>query len=280
MTKLSADPDRLFQPDLAETGGLGVDILTNQDPGWEMYTLIRRVKISEKKVHSRFNGWYLVKRFDEEGRCYYAIVNLVPGLAWEIIPFATTQKQVEQINARRELISHPSNCITICGFAVLTEENVQEILTQCDNHDLPQSGTIDEIEQIIGRPPVFPNDISVGALAAPRVTHSPPPIRAAADRPLGTPVASDRVRLTDDGITVVTPRLKLRNQPLREVKGNRPKYFDDFVIDHPSENILRPRDENMEASFVRQLSLETGALTAPSMNLHAANPTHRVLMSI
>ena len=29
----------------------------------------------------------------------------------------------------------------------------------------------------------------------------------------------------------------------------------------------------MEASFVRQLSLETGALTAPSMNLHATNPT-------
>ena len=81
LTKLSADPDRLFQPDLAEAGGLGVDILTNQDPGWEMYTVVRRVKISENKVHSRFDSWYLVKRFDEEGRCHYAIVNLAPVLA-------------------------------------------------------------------------------------------------------------------------------------------------------------------------------------------------------
>ena len=33
LTKLSADPDELFQPDLVEAGGLGVDIQTNQDPG-------------------------------------------------------------------------------------------------------------------------------------------------------------------------------------------------------------------------------------------------------
>ena len=61
LTKLSANPDELFQPPLVEAGGLGVDVQTNQDPGWVMFTIIRKVRISEKKVHARFNGWYLVK---------------------------------------------------------------------------------------------------------------------------------------------------------------------------------------------------------------------------
>ena len=183
LTKLEAEPDRLFQPDLAEAGGLGIDILTNQDLGWEMYTVVRQLKISEDKVHSRFDSWYLVRKSDEEGS-HNAIVDLTPGLAWEIVPFATTVKQVESINQRRELISHPFNYITICGFAALTEENVQGILKQCDSSDLVQSGAIYEIERIIGRNPVFPNDISIGTLGAPRVARSPPPISSAATRPL------------------------------------------------------------------------------------------------
>ena len=278
LTKLEADPDKLLQPDLAEAGGLGVDILTNRDQlNWEMYTVVRRLKISKDKVHSRFDNWYLVRKSDEEGyNC--AIVDLTPGLAWEVVPFATTEKQVESINQRRELPSHPFNCITICGFAALTEENVQGILSQCDSSDLVQNGAIYEIEQIINRIPVFPNDISIGTLGAPRVARSPPPISAAATWPPSSPVTGDRVRVTEDGIIHVTPRLKQRHQPPRDVKGNRPKQFvatftGPHVIDHPTESILRPKDKNMEADLVRQLSLETGAIIAPSRPLHTTNPT-------
>ena len=118
LTRLSDQPDRLFQPKLSETGGLGVDILTKLDSGqlsWEWYTVIRRLKILKDKIHSRFDGWYIVRRTDEEG-IHDAVVDLIPGSAWEIVPFATTSQQVESINQRRELISHPFNCINICNF--------------------------------------------------------------------------------------------------------------------------------------------------------------------
>ena len=141
LNKLRASPDELFQPLLDNAGGLGIDIRTNQNEGWVMFTLIRKVRISEKKVHARFNGYYLVKRWDDQGRIYYAIVNLLPGFAWELVPFATTQKQVEEINARRDLVTHPSNFVAACNFADLTEENVEMILKNCESLDLPISGT-------------------------------------------------------------------------------------------------------------------------------------------
>ena len=65
LNKLRASPDELFQPLLDNAGDLGIDIRTNQ--GWVMFTLVRKVKISEKKVHARFNGYYLVKRCDDQG---------------------------------------------------------------------------------------------------------------------------------------------------------------------------------------------------------------------
>ena len=130
LTRLSDQPDRLFQPELSEAGGLGVDILTKLDSGqlsWEWYTVIRRLKILPDKIHSSFNGWYIVRRTDEEG-IHDAVADLVPGSAWEIVPFATTSQQVESINQRRELISHPFNCIYICNFVTLSEENAHSVI--------------------------------------------------------------------------------------------------------------------------------------------------------
>ena len=59
LNKLRASPDELFQPLLDNAGGLGIDIRTDQN-GWMMFTLVRKVRISEKKVHARFNGYFLV----------------------------------------------------------------------------------------------------------------------------------------------------------------------------------------------------------------------------
>ena len=81
LTRLSDQPDRLFQPELSEAGGLGVDILTKLDSNqlsWEWYTVIRRLKILKNKIHSRFDGWYIVRRTDEEG-IHDAVVDLIPG---------------------------------------------------------------------------------------------------------------------------------------------------------------------------------------------------------
>ena len=178
LSQLRAEPDRLFQPNLARAGGLGVIILTNPDQlDWEMYTVVRRLKISKDKIHARFDSWYLIRKSDDEGS-HNAIVDLTPGLAWEIVPFATTERQVESINQRKESTSHPFNCIPTCGFADLTEQNVQEILSQCDSSDLVQCEAIYEIEQIIGRNLVFPNYINIGTLAAPR-SEQPLPGRQA-----------------------------------------------------------------------------------------------------
>ena len=59
LTKLTATPDELFQPPLVDVGGLGIDVQTNQDVGWVMFTLVRKVRISEKRctVDSMVGTW-------------------------------------------------------------------------------------------------------------------------------------------------------------------------------------------------------------------------------
>ena len=128
------------------------------------------------------------------------------------------------------------------------------MLSQCESSDFVQSGAIFEIEAVIGRRPEIPDDISIGVLAAPRVARSPirtvrsplimagsPPISTDVTQTPGTPGAGDRRRVTPDGTVHLTPRLKGRIQPSREVKGNRPKQYDDYVIDLQTENTLRPK---------------------------------------
>ena len=235
LNKLRASSDELFQPLLNNAGGLGIDLRTND--GWMMFTLVRKLKISEKKVHARFNGYYLLKRYDDQGNIYYAIVDLLPNSAWELVPFVTTKEQVEEINSRRNLVTHPSNFVAACNFADLTEENVEMILKNCDSLDLPISGTVEEIAQILGRAPVFPDDIQVGAPALPRAHNSPPPTRAAAGSPPRTSAAADKARLTDEEIAQisVTPKLKkTRNQPARDIQ--RPKHLSDFLVEYPGGN--------------------------------------------
>ena len=121
LNKLRASSNELFQPSLNDAGNLGIDLRTSD--GWTLFTLVRQLKISEKSVHARFNGYYLLKKYDDDGNIYYVIVDLLPSFAWELIPFISTKEQIDELNSRRNLLTHQSNFVTACNFADLTKEN-------------------------------------------------------------------------------------------------------------------------------------------------------------
>ena len=92
LNKLRAFSNELFQPLLSDAGNLGIDLKTSD--GWTLFTIVRQLKISEKSVHYRYNGFYLLKKYDDDGKIYYVIVDLLPNTAWELIPFISTKKQI------------------------------------------------------------------------------------------------------------------------------------------------------------------------------------------
>ena len=94
LTRISDQSERLFQPKLSEAGGLGIDILVKLDSGqlnWEWHTVIRRLKIAPDKAYSYFNGHYIVRRIDQQGS-HVAVADLIPGSAWDVVPFATSSQ--------------------------------------------------------------------------------------------------------------------------------------------------------------------------------------------
>ena len=79
LNKLSTFSTELFQPKLSDAGNLGIDLKT--DNGWALFTIVRQLKIPENSMHYRYNGFYLLKRYDENGEIYYIIVDLLPNTA-------------------------------------------------------------------------------------------------------------------------------------------------------------------------------------------------------
>ena len=140
-----------------------------------------------------------MKKYDGEGG-HSAIISLTSGRAWEVVPHATTEAQVDSINQRQRSPEHPFNSIDICDLRVLDEQMLQEILDQCKSTNLTKCEATFEIEQILDKELLFPNDIFIGTIPTPRVVRSPPPARAAAILPPDTVVTVERSRASADGI--------------------------------------------------------------------------------
>ena len=68
LMQIKAEPNCLFQPNLYGLGDVGIIALTDPEQlSWELCLLIRRLEIPEDQPYSRFNGWYWVKKYDQEG---------------------------------------------------------------------------------------------------------------------------------------------------------------------------------------------------------------------
>ena len=74
LNKLTTFSAELFQPDLSDVRNLGVDLRV--ETGWALFTVVQRLKIPEKSIHYRYNGFFLLERYDEDGEKFYIIVDL------------------------------------------------------------------------------------------------------------------------------------------------------------------------------------------------------------
>ena len=245
LNKLSTFSTELFQPKLSDAGNLGIDLKTEN--GWALFTIVRQLKIPENSMHYRYNGFYLLKRYDENGEIYYIIVDLLPNTAWELIPFISTVEQIDEVNSRRNLFTNQANFVKTCDVADLSGENIDLILQECEPSDIQVSGTIQEVAEILGHQPVFPDDIQIIAPDQLRTNNGPlvpQPVRVAAGSPPRTSTAAEKARMTnEDEIITVTPKLKTKRDT------QRPKHLSDFVVEYPGGNlpsILKPRDNALD----------------------------------
>ena len=134
LNKLTTFSSELFQPDLSDVRDLGVDLRV--ETGWAFFTVVQRLRIPTKSIHYRFNGFFLLKRYDEDGEKFYIIVDLTLDHAWEIVPYVTTTDQIDGINARRSLLTHKDNFVTPCEIAKLSGGDIELILQECELSDI------------------------------------------------------------------------------------------------------------------------------------------------
>ena len=133
LTTVSERPERFFQPDLTTVGGLPIDIRVRLESGqlqWEWYQVIRKLNIPADKSYHYLNDRFVVRRVDYKGTDI-CIANLVKNSAFDVIPFATCNEQVQNINQRRSLESHHHNQADLCDIEILDAEIAQDVLAQC-----------------------------------------------------------------------------------------------------------------------------------------------------
>ena len=68
LNKLTTFSAEFFQPDLSDVGNLGIDLRV--ETGWALFTVVQKLKIPENSIHYRYNGFYLLERYDEDGEKY------------------------------------------------------------------------------------------------------------------------------------------------------------------------------------------------------------------